>query len=119
MKYRPGILRIYCLLIDYLVFRSIFLPRVIGVLMAFAGLGWLTFLYLPLAQYLSPNQVTESTGSFLEKRAADFYQSAALVLSFAVLHARCRLSPQFHSGQQSWPFIQQLVAENETRPLRT
>jgi hypothetical protein len=45
---------VYCLLIGYLIFKSAFLPRILGVLMAFAGLGWLTFLSAPLANYLSP-----------------------------------------------------------------
>jgi len=44
----------YCLLIGYLIFRSNFLPRILGMLMAMAGLCWLTFLSRPLADYVSP-----------------------------------------------------------------
>ena len=44
----------YCLLIGYLVFRSSFLPRAIGVLMMIAGVAWMTFAWPPLARTLIP-----------------------------------------------------------------
>jgi hypothetical protein len=44
----------YWILIGYLTFTSTFLPRILGPLMAIAGLCWLTFLVAPLANYLSP-----------------------------------------------------------------
>src|SRR5215472_9166417 len=47
----------YCLLIGYLILNSTFLPRVLGVLMMFAGVGWLTFMSPALATYLSPDNM--------------------------------------------------------------
>lgn len=43
---------VFLFLIGYLIFRSTFLPRVVGALVALAGLGWLTFLSPSLANEL-------------------------------------------------------------------
>ena len=40
--------------IGYLILKSTFLPRILGVPMLLAGLGWLTFVSPPLASHLSP-----------------------------------------------------------------
>jgi hypothetical protein len=42
----------YCLLIGYLILRSTFLPRILGLLMVLAGFGWLILLS-PLASRLT------------------------------------------------------------------
>lgn len=46
-----GFFGLHCLLVGWLISRSTFLPRLVGALMAFGGLGWLT---LSLANLLSP-----------------------------------------------------------------
>lgn len=45
---------VYCLLIGYLILRSTFVPRILGMLMAFAGLVWLIYLSPPMAKHFSP-----------------------------------------------------------------
>jgi len=45
---------IFCILVGYLIYRSIFLPRILGALIALGGLAWLTYPLTPFANYLSP-----------------------------------------------------------------
>ena len=44
----------YDVLIGYLIVRSIFVSHLLDALMVLAGIGWLTFLYEPIAYHLSP-----------------------------------------------------------------
>lgn len=44
----------WCVLAGYLIARSTFVPRVLGVLLVLDGLGWMTFLWPPFASAIYP-----------------------------------------------------------------
>ena len=43
---------LWCVLTGYLIFKSTFMPRILGVLLAIDGLGWMMFMWPPLGHYL-------------------------------------------------------------------
>lgn len=45
---------VYCSLLAILIFKSDFVPKTLGWLLAFAAIGWFTFAYPPLARSLAP-----------------------------------------------------------------
>ena len=53
---------LWCAAIGYLVYRSTFLPRPIGVGMVLAGVGYATFLYPPLATAVYPFNLAIAAG---------------------------------------------------------
>jgi hypothetical protein len=79
------------IVIGFLIFRSTFLPRVLGVLMVLAGLSWLSFLSPPLANYLlTPIEIL------------GFLAEAALMLWLLVLGVNVqRWNAQAHAVQAS------------------
>jgi Domain of unknown function (DUF4386) len=45
---------VWCVLTGYLIFKSQFLPRVLGILLIVSGLGWMLYLSPPFAVRLFP-----------------------------------------------------------------
>jgi hypothetical protein len=45
---------LWCVLSGYLIFRSTFMPHILGVLLMIDGVGWMLFMVPPLASFLFP-----------------------------------------------------------------
>ena len=54
-----------CILGGYVIYKSIFLPPILGVLLAIAGVGYSTYLWPPLANYLYPYNLALGIGELL------------------------------------------------------
>src|SRR2546421_6671394 len=51
-----------CMWSDYVIYKSTFLPRILGLLLAIAGLCYSTYLWPPLANYLYPYNLALGVG---------------------------------------------------------
>lgn len=54
-----------CMLGGYVICRSTFLPRTLGILLVTAGVGYSTYLWPPLANYLYPYNLALGVGELL------------------------------------------------------
>jgi Domain of unknown function (DUF4386) len=75
------------LALGYLIFRSTFLPRILGALIAFAGVGWLIFLSPPIAHSL-----------LIYLEVLGFFAEAALMLWLLVRGVNVQRWQQVASG---------------------
>jgi hypothetical protein len=95
----------WCILIGYLIFRSTFMPRVLGVLVAISGLGWVTYLSPPLANYLWPYIAAASA---LGEIPLEFW---LIAMGVNVQRWREQASAAGDWRSQRAPFIQSLTKE--------
>jgi hypothetical protein len=54
-----------CMLGGYVIYKSTFLPRILGILLALAGAGYSTYLWPPFANYLYPYNLFLGVGELL------------------------------------------------------